>query len=350
MPSQQPAGPAAGAMPRLREWLAAEGGAVPFRRFMEAALYDPAFGYYSRQIRTVGARGDFSTSATISPLLAQAMAAWVAEEASGGCRHLIEIGPGSGTLHRALRQALGWRGRWHWSSHLVERSAVLRAEQRRTMGALGWGVQWHENPSTALQAAGGQALIFSNELVDAFPVTLLQRQGEQWQEVWLELQADGRLVETLRPAPATGTTLAAVNFAEGQRVEVHDAYRDWFKHWRPEWRGGAMLTIDYGDTADRLYYRRPGGTVRGYHQHQRLEGLAIYRNPGHCDLTADVNFSDLMHWGAADGLENVRWETQTDFLARYVEARSAPEAWLMDPQGAGGAFRCLIQKIRPESI
>ena len=57
---------AADFQPTLRQWLASEGGAVPFRRFMEAALYDPNFGYYARQIRSVGAQGDFSTSATLS--------------------------------------------------------------------------------------------------------------------------------------------------------------------------------------------------------------------------------------------------------------------------------------------
>ena len=187
--------------PTLRQWLASEGGAVPFRRFMEAALYDPEFGYYTRQIRTVGARGDFSTSATLSPRLARAIASWVAEEADGGCRHLIEIGPGSGVLHRALRQALGWRGRWHLRSHLVERSPVLRAEQQRELGGPGRRVAWHETPEEALAAAGEAALIFSNELVDAFPVTLFEHRDGVWQEVWLVLPGDGRLVGLRKAVP-----------------------------------------------------------------------------------------------------------------------------------------------------
>lgn len=328
----------------LRQWLADEGDAVPFRRFMEAALYDPGFGYYTRQIRTVGTRGDFSTSATLSPRLAEAIAAWVQRGAGSGIRHLIEIGPGSGGLHQALRKALGWRGRWHWHSHLVERSPQLRTEQQRTLGCLTRGVQWHEDPAAALEAAGGKALLFSNELVDAFPVTLLQCRGGEWQEVWLERQADGRLVETLRGAPDTGTTLNPAAFVEGQRVEGHVSYREWLQKWLPQWRAGAMLTIDYGDTADQLYYRRPHGTLRGYHQHRALAGLEIYRDPGHCDLTADVNFSDLIHWGEAAGLTTVSLETQAEFLRQFGPARSAVDVRLQDPHGAGGAFRCLVQR------
>lgn len=331
--------------PTLREWLASEGGAVPFRRFMEAALYDPAFGYYTRQIRTVGARGDFSTSATLSPRLARAIAAWVAEEAAGGGRHLIEIGPGSGVLHRALRQALGWRGRWHWHSHLVERSPVLRAEQQRALGWTGRRVAWHDSPSAALAAAGGEALIFSNEVVDAFPVTLFERQDGIWQEVWLELLPEGRLVETLHAAPGPGPALRAADFPDGQRVETHESWQDWLASWVPRWRRGAMLTIDYGDTADRLYHRRPQGTLRGYHRHRRLEGLEIYRSPGECDLTADVNFSDLMQAGTRLGLTQTRLMTQGEFLAAYSHGESAADSYLADEQGPGGAFRCLIQQL-----
>ncbi len=339
--------PVACSVPRLRDWLAAQGGAVSFRGFMEAALYDPEFGYYSRQIRTVGPGGDFSTSATLSPRLGRALAAWVKETAQGEFRHLIEIGPGNGILHRTLRQAMGWRGRWHWHSHLVERSPVLRKEQQKTLGREGRWLQWHASPEEALTAAGGKALIFSNELVDAFPATLLQRHDGLWQEVWLELAENGAVVETLRPAPEIDTTLDAAHFSEGQRVEVHVSWRQWLAAWRPQWRQGAMMTIDYGGSADRLYHRRPHGSLRGFFHHQRLHGLAIYRNPGHCDLTADVNFSDLSHWGAAMGLTTVRLETQTEFLARIPACGDEAGARLADPDGAGGAFYCLHQHAEP---
>ena len=71
--------------PNLKTWLAAlfeqNGGAIPFERFMAEALYHPDFGYYTRHIRTVGgSRGDFATSATLSELLGEAIAAWIEQE------------------------------------------------------------------------------------------------------------------------------------------------------------------------------------------------------------------------------------------------------------------------------
>ena len=332
--------------PPRRQWLASEGGAVPFRRFMEAALYDPAFGYYTTRIRTVGAGGDFSTSATLSPRLARAIAAWIVKEAPPQCRHLVEVGPGNGMLHASLREALGWRGRWHWHSHLVERSPALREEQRRRLGRPGGRITWHDCPAEALAAAGGAAMIFSNELVDAFPVTLLQQEGGTWQEVWLELLPDGRLVETLRPVVAPRTSLRAEDFPAGQRVEVHEAWQDWLAEWRPQWRQGTMLTIDYGGLADRVYNRRPHGTMRGYRQHQVLRGPVLYQEFGRCALTADVNFSDLIHYGNLGGLVTRDLMTQETFLSRYSREASAADARLADGQGAGGAFQCLFQQPR----
>jgi SAM-dependent MidA family methyltransferase len=342
---------------------------------MEAALHDPEFGYYARNIGTVGRSGDFSTSATLSGIHARALASWVREQRAllsssvpasdseghppqrpagagqgGGVCHLIEIGPGTGQLHRDLRRALGWRGRRGLRSHLVERSPKLRAVQRRTLGfSAAWGrVGWHDHPAAALKAAGGRALIFSNELVDAFPVTLLQRDGGTWQEVWLELLPDGRLVESLRPAAEPPrTSLKPEAFAEGQRIEVHESYRQWLAEWLPAWKAGSMLTIDYGDNAETLYYRRPQGSLRGYRRHARREGLGIYQDPGQCDLTADVNFTDLRQWGAAAGLTSELQETQSQFLLRHATARNKADEYLTDSAGAGGAFVCLHQ--RPEA-
>ena len=62
----------------LREYLprlfSEAGGAISFERFMSEALYHPAFGYYSANIDAIGgSRGDFSTSATMSPLLGRAI-------------------------------------------------------------------------------------------------------------------------------------------------------------------------------------------------------------------------------------------------------------------------------------
>jgi SAM-dependent MidA family methyltransferase len=104
---------------------------------------------------------------------------------------------------------------------------------------------------------------------------------------------------------------------EGQRVERHDAYRHWLGSWSGSWKKGSLLTIDYGDLAPDLYARRPAGSLRGYWKHRRLTGGEVYALFGKQDLTADVNFSDLMAWGHSMNWSTASYTTQREFLQKW---------------------------------
>src|SRR3546814_12020069 len=54
----------------IREQIAAAGGAVPFSRFMELALYAPGLGYYSAGATKFGLAGDFVTAPALGSLFA----------------------------------------------------------------------------------------------------------------------------------------------------------------------------------------------------------------------------------------------------------------------------------------
>jgi len=312
----------------LLAWLVEqEGGEVSFERFMEFALHDPQAGYYARKVRTVGRRGDFSTAATLSPVLGRAIAAWAAET---GPLPVIEVGAGDGALAAVLLES-------GVETHLVEVSEPLRALQQQRLS----GVRWHADMASALAAVGGRALVFSNELVDAFPCAVLRRGETGWQELVLRVQ--GELVEAWRPFSGESPLVEATG-----RVEQHRSYRRWLEGWLPGLERGHLLTIDYGEAADTLYHRRPMGTVRGYFQHLRMEGPEVYARVGHQDLTADVNFTELRAWGEALGLSTRLDCTQREFvLARLPElADSADPAvrFVLHPHGMGGGHRVLWQE------
>lgn len=327
---------------------------------MEQALFDPTKGYYTTRIRTVGRQGDFSTSATVSDLLGEAIAHWILMEQKiqPQVHHVIEIGGGDGSLSLSVRRSLGWWRRRSLQWHLVEASPILKKEQEEKLK--GTAAIWHESMTEALQACGGSAFIFHNELVDAFPVTLLQwsATSKSWQELWLESGTEGWR-ETWQPWSALDqkkfsalqqwTSETPPPYDE-QRIELHDAYAKWLQEWSMHWHKGAMLTMDYGDTFPQLYHRQPRGTIRAYLLHQRLIGSAVYANMGRQDITTDVNFSDLQQWG-----ESLKWksdplQTQREFLKRYVPkfneriASDQAAAFLTDELGAGGAFKALVQR------
>lgn len=306
---------------------------IPFEEFMAKALHDPNHGYYARRITAVGQRGDFTTAPMLSEGPARAVAAWAARAMhDSGCRNLIEIGPGEGRLAAGVLKYLPWQFRWRTRLHLVETSAPLASRQRDLLGRR---AIWHPHIRDALAACGGDAVIYSNELVDAFPVRRFQKTVDGWQE--LAVHFDERRVaheSLLAPAPLPESSGFLDSHPLGQRIEVHESYHRYLEEWLPRWKSGRMLTIDYGAAVESLYYRRPHGTLRAYLHQQRLEGPQIYENPGRQDLTADVNFTDLEIWSQP-------WvsESKIQSFGDFLDPRGQ-----VDLHGAESAFLVLDQK------
>ena len=316
-------------------------GPVPFEIFMARALHDPETGYYARRISGVGRRGDFTTAPMLSDALARAVAKWAARALrETGTRNLIEIGPGEGTLAAAVLKFLPWSLRFRVRLHLVETSPPLAERQRNLLGTR---AHWHRSMKEALAECKGRAVIFSNELVDAFPVRRFEKTMDGWREIAVAFHTAGHAVESLLPAgPLPGSTGFLESHPIGQRIEVHESYQRYLTEWMPLWKAGRMLTIDYGASAENLYHRRPAGTVRGYLFQQVLRGLEIYQNPGRQDLTADVNFTDLQNWSqpwvAAQKLMSLR-----EFLTTSMPNEIPGGRALMEEHGAGDAFQILDQ-------
>lgn len=265
-----------------------------FERFMQRCLHHPTRGYYARNIQSIGSRGDFTTAPQLSEAPAAAIATWAARALKeNGCRDLIEVGPGLGTLASQVFHKLPLLTRLRTRLHLVESSPALSAHQKETLGNK---ATFHTNLPDALAACSGNAVIYSNELVDAFPVRLFEKTQTDWQEVAIDSSEQQIREILLPPAELPPSSIFELEHTIGQRVEVHDSYRLWLESWIPLWKKGSMLTIDYGDAARNLYNRQPNGSLRAYLLHQRLVGDAIYSNPGMQDITADVNFTDIAEW------------------------------------------------------
>lgn len=371
--------------PFLAQLQAECGGVIPVERYMQEALYHPEFGYYARNIRTVGRRGDFSTSASLGEALGAALARWIwknqiaetrkergkgekgkrpEEDVPKGASfpfspflrpmpfslprwHVIEAGAGTGELARTILRRLGlWRRRG-LTYHIVETSPVLREEQRKTLPQ--FRVRWHESMADALAACGGRAVIFSNELVDAFPCRVYERRAGSWLEVGVRI-VDDRPQEFAVDRPPVASSAFRETFADGQRVEVQSSAAEWIASWSAAANEARLLTIDYGDTMPALYHRRPRGTLRAFFHQQRFEGPEVYLRFGRQDLTCDVNFTDLRTWTELCGWQTTGLVTQAEFLAAHGHVRAGlHDAQLADHTGAGGAFKVLIQSKGPPS-
>jgi len=320
------------------------GGWISFERFMAEALYHPEFGYYSSSVRRVGKSGDFSTSATLCPAFAEAIARWanarLRDEFAGAEVALIEVGAGGGDLAANLRAAQITLGLLTPDYYAVEPSPPLQEVLRERVEGL--GVAICNTVPEALASCGGQALVFSNELVDAFPARQLVWQEGDWREIVVEAR-DGALAEAAIPFTDPVDAEAPAKPGDGERIFIHPRYYRWMAENLAAWRTGAMLTIDYGS-------KQPAREARGYRAHDRKGADSLYAAPGQQDLTCDVNFRDLQRWGEGLGWTTAGLEPQFDFLERWLphcEQRAAQDEalqFLRNPMGAGGAFQVLEQQ------
>lgn len=317
-------------------------GLLRFDRFMQHALYHPTHGYYSKHIPTVGRSGDFSTSASISTDLATSIAKWCEQEIRfhqfSVPIHLIEIGAGTGELLKNVRRALPFLIKRKIQFHIVETSPKLRAIQQQTLGS---SVKWHKHLSEALLFSKGHALLYSNELVDAFPVRQFRKEADGYSELYIDSQLRSEVFQTISDVELPQSSIFSHQTHSGQRVEVHQSYHDYLREWTAHFQKGSVLTIDYGDTAEELSKQQPQGSLRGYLKHQMVKGDALYQSVGHQDITADVNFTDLIEVSEHSGLTTQCFTEQKNFL---TAKKSRPNKYLTDAEGAGSQFKVLLQR------
>ena len=314
---------------------------------MELALYDPAHGYYTGHITTVGRSGDFSTALTIGNALIRSVAAWVKAEAkllALPAVQIIELGGGAGQLASGILRAFSpWQRVCY---QIVEISSALRQVQERKLQ--GKNIRWEDSIEDALDAAKGQAILLANEFVDAFPCKRFERTPEAWMEIFLGLEGDLWREEYAKNSAPLMSSALAMKCATGQRVETFESYRNWLKTMNRHLQRGALLTIDYGGSPTEIYYRKPAGTMRAYFRHHRIDGLEIYLRPGRQDLTADVNFVDLQDWGKQLGLETIQRVTQAEFIREWdrqrLRSRQTADRYISDESGMGQAFKVLHQR------
>lgn len=290
---------------------------MPFERFMELALYGPD-GFFGGDTLRSQRAGDFLTSPEVSDLFGETLARYVAGIADeiGDPFTVVEVGAGSGSLLRPLLTAL------EVDAMAIEASPAARS-------ALAELVLVHDDLPRTIRG-----VVIANELLDNLPTALAQLTADGWRERWVGAEDDDLVFVDAPPRPEVAAWLDAYAgpVAEGGWVEVQMAARAWVTDVLARLEAGAILLIDYGETADNLLHRRGDGTLRTYRAHHL--GPHPLDEPGQTDITSDVNFTALMdlHPGSTlqrqdDFLTDLGLRDQlSDFRKRELEAaRSGDE-------------------------
>ncbi len=351
----------------------ARSGVISFARFMELALYCPKTGYYETLKDRVGPAGDFitsvSTGSLFGELLAFQFAAWLETEVQGATSkvQIIEAGAHDGKLAADI---LNWLKNFRpelfagIEYRILEPSPTRQAWQRETVKDFP-DVRWFtgfEALKLQTQDAKLTGLLFSNELLDAFPVRRLgwDAREKHWFEWGVSRVEDkfvwARLAPAALPASLHDLPSALLDvLPDGYILEDSPAAENWWRAAAEILAHGRLLTLDYGYTAaEQFSPARLHGTLRAYQRHRVSDDLLAH--PGEQDLTAHVNFFALQQAGEAAGLRTEQFCSQPQFLTRVLQQAAADQAFadwnpgrvrqfqtLTHPEHLGRAFRVLVQ-------
>lgn len=346
----------------IRAW-----GPITFAKYMDACLYDPQHGYYTRAEQLP--RRDYFTSVDASPIFGRLLARQFQEMwVQLGCPAeflLVEPGAGTGDLAAQILDFTAESFPDFYSALqyvAVEWSAARRAAAVAGSFAPHLAAK-HFAMVSDMPAQIPCGCIFSNEFFDALPVHRLIREGEDVREIYVGLGTNGlceQFSALSTPELAEYLIEHEITLQEGQLAEVNLEACAWIAEMGARLGRGFVLTIDYGHEARELYdHRHMRGTLLAYERHRASENF--FRAPGQQDLTAHVNFTALDRHGSSAGLHRTGFTTQSNFLlslARHsdfadLQSPAMTESQqtrarllfktLIYPEGMGETFQILIQ-------
>ena len=310
----------------LRERIG-DGGPLTIADYMEWALTDSRYGYYTNR-DPLGADGDFITAPEISQIFGELIGLWLAVVWQGmgapDSVNLVELGPGRGTLMsdilRATQNVPGFADAVR--VHMVETSPTLRAAQEDALAqrTLATAPMWHDRFDNVPE---GPMLLVANEFFDALPIRQLMPTGNHWLERCVDTDPDpdkeGLQYVLVAPRDRDALPLppGLVDVQTDDFIEICPAGQD-MAHAigkRVADHGGAALIIDYGHGESAA-----GETLQAVKGHAFAD---VLKDPGEADITAHVDFAALSHAAFTGGAQAWGPVPQGHFLAALgIEERA----------------------------
>jgi len=342
---------------RLRERIRRE-GPISFHDWMETALYDERDGYYCRpDFARQGRAGDYRTAPETSALFAATFANYFAKAYFDfGAPHrwtIVEAGAGSGEFARGVLTSLQtcFPKVFEATRYLMDEvSRATRAKAHARLEQFSDRVEFRRLYEISEPLA--EAIIFSNELIDAFPVHRVIGRGDGLRElcvgtdeidnfVWVECELNSRVAEYCKRIN--------LHLTEGQVYEINLEAGDFVSRAASLLKRGLLIMVDYGASRHELISRYEG-TLRAFRRHQFIDD--VLANPGGQDLTTTVDWTQLQEAGAVYGLEQLRFERLDQFLLNegLLETHSTMANQLGKPADVVNLQLGAREMIRPDGL
>lgn len=354
---------------RLKEIIRRE-GPITFHDWMKAALYDPLNGYYQRpDLERWGREGDYRTSPERSELFAATFACYFAKLFDELERpdewSIVEFGAGNGRFASVVLRTLAEQFPTVFKAtryFVCELSDDARRRAHETLIEFGNRVQF----CLELELPVTSGILFSNELIDAFPVHRVVRNLDGLAEFYVALDSSGNFVWSTGPLSTARLSefcrAQPIELVAGQAIEINVALDDWLARVAAKLQNGFLITVDYGAEAGELYdfKQRPNGTLRGFSRHGFVDD--ILAEPGECDITSTVNWTQVKTVGERFGFGVIDFTSQDRFLLsaglleemerRLESANNAADKISLTtgaremilPGGMAASFQVLVQR------
>jgi len=354
---------------RLRARIRLE-GPMSFRDWMEAALYDEDDGYYCRADRVPqGRAGDYRTAPEMSPLFAAAFAGYFSKLFADlkwpPSLTIFESGAGSGEFAHGVLKSLRatYPEVFAVTSYVIDEvSPAARRRAAQRLGEFADRIIFRRLIDIDTPATAG--IVFSNELIDAFPVHRVIRRDGTLRELFVALNGSNFvwLEDDLEKSVAEYCDQTGIELSEGQIAEINLDAEKFVARSAGLLDRGYVVTVDYGAERTRLLgeSNRHQGTLRAFRRHQLVDD--VLAKPGEQDLTTTVDWTQIIESGNRAGLRALRFERLDEFLRSEgllsllgemtSSARNSAEALYLStssrelilPTGLAASFQVLVQE------
>ena len=258
-------------------------------KFIENALYDKNYGYYSKK-NPFGKNGDFVTAPLISPLFSEVILIWVVSYWINLGKpkkfSFVELGPGNGAFCKTFCLTLKKFPQFQKSVkiYLLEKSERLIKIQKNLIKDK--NVTWIKNLS---QIKSGPTLFFGNEFFDSIPIKQFQVKRSNIYEKFIHFK-DGKFKKFLFKKIPEKTFKKLKSCGLLRKTGVIEYPKKGLEILelivkKINKLGGGILLIDYG------YTKAQGNdTLQSIKSHKKN---IFYKNIGSADITYLVNFQLL---------------------------------------------------------
>ncbi|MCW8986467.1 MAG: SAM-dependent methyltransferase [Gammaproteobacteria bacterium] len=293
-------------------------GTISFPRYMELALYAPGLGYYTAGSHKLGEEGDFVTAPEISALFSKALANAVIP-ALDKDNVILEVGAGRGRMAADILLYLKQQDKLPKEYWILELSADLRERQKdtieKTVPELLDKVKWLDTLPDNFSG-----VVLANELLDAMPVQLFQKNESDINEVnvvWrndkfafqLQSSFDQRLIARVKDIESE----SGFELGSGYLSEINFSAEDWIKSIAERLQQGVVVLIDYGFPRHEYYHeQRTQGTLMCHYRHRSHPDAFVY--PGLQDITAHVDFTAMADAALEADMRIIGYTNQASFL------------------------------------